>query len=84
MASTNSAQIVQTPCRVPIGFAVAPRTGATTQRAAACATCNLRGLCTPCCGLTRSEMDVAGRLVFNCLRCGGMRHAVDYGLQALR
>jgi CRP/FNR family transcriptional regulator len=30
-----------------------------------CSTCNLRELCVPCCGLTRSEMDVAERLVFN-------------------
>jgi CRP/FNR family transcriptional regulator len=30
-----------------------------------CSTCNLRELCPPCCGLTRAEMDVADRLVFN-------------------
>jgi CRP/FNR family transcriptional regulator len=30
-----------------------------------CSTCNLRELCLLCCGLTRSEMDVADRLVFN-------------------
>jgi len=30
-----------------------------------CSTCNLRELCPPCCGLTRPEMDVADRLVFN-------------------
>ena len=46
--------------REPTGSAVA-----SGSDVSACPACNLRGLCTPCCGLTRSEIDVAGRLVFN-------------------
>jgi CRP/FNR family transcriptional regulator, anaerobic regulatory protein len=30
-----------------------------------CSTCNLRELCLPCCDLTRSEKDLADRLVFH-------------------
>lgn len=45
--------------------AATPTSGTIAQCTAACLACNLRGLCAPCCGLTRSEMDVADRLGFN-------------------
>jgi CRP/FNR family transcriptional regulator len=51
--------------RAPIDSAVAPESGKIAQCRTMCSTCNLRDLCLPCCGLTRSEMNVADRLVFN-------------------
>ena len=65
MTVNISARIDLNRHRVPIGSAVAPGPGAMTQCAGACSNCNLRGLCTPCCGLTRSEMDVADLMVCN-------------------
>ena len=38
--------------------------GASELCATMCSNCNLRGLCLPCCGLTRSEQEIAERLVF--------------------
>ena len=51
--------------RAPIDAAMVPAPGEIAQCTTACSTCNLRELCVPCCGLTRSEMDVADRLVFS-------------------
>ena len=42
--------------------------GEIAQIRTVCSSCKLRELCVPCCGLTRSEMEVADRLVFNRLR----------------
>jgi CRP/FNR family transcriptional regulator len=39
--------------------------GEIAQCKTVCSTCNLRELCVPCCGLTRSEKDVAAGLVFH-------------------
>jgi len=76
MTASNSAKIDPNRRRVPIGTAVAPGAGAMTQCAADCSNCNLRGLCTPCCGLTRSEMDVAGLMV--CIRLHLRRGEILY------
>lgn len=51
--------------RVPINAAAAPKSGRIAQCTTMCSSCNLRELCVPCCGLTRSEMDVAGQVVFS-------------------
>jgi CRP/FNR family transcriptional regulator len=51
--------------RAPVDFAAAPESGNIAQCTSMCSTCNLRELCPPCCGLTRSALDVADRLVFN-------------------
>jgi CRP/FNR family transcriptional regulator, anaerobic regulatory protein len=48
----------------PIDSPAARTSDAIAQCATACSDCKLRGLCAPCCGLTRAEMDVADRLVF--------------------
>jgi len=65
MTTNTSVRIIPTRRRVPIDSATAPRSGKIAQCRTMCSTCNLRELCLPCCGLTRSEMDVADRLVFN-------------------
>jgi CRP/FNR family transcriptional regulator len=51
--------------RTPIDPAAGPESTKIAQCGTMCSTCSLRELCLPCCGLTRSEMDVADRLVFN-------------------
>jgi len=51
--------------RAPKNSAAVLAPGEIAQFTTMCSTCNLRELCPPCCGLTRSEMDVADRLVFN-------------------
>ena len=65
MTTNTSARIDPSRRRVPVYSAAAPRSGTIEQSTTVCSACNLRGLCTPCCGLTRSEMDVVDRLVFN-------------------
>jgi CRP/FNR family transcriptional regulator len=64
MTNNTSARIVRARRPAPIVAAAAPEPGAAAQCRTMCSTCNLRELCLPCCGLTRSEMDVADRLVF--------------------
>jgi CRP/FNR family transcriptional regulator len=63
----TSAALRSIPIRrcAPIDAAMVPAPGEIAQCGTACSTCNLRELCVPCCGLTRSEKDVAGRLGFN-------------------
>ena len=61
----TSARINPTRRGEPIDSPAARTSGAIAQRATACSDCKLRGLCAPCCGLTRAEMEVADRLVFN-------------------
>jgi CRP/FNR family transcriptional regulator len=65
LTTSTSARIVPARRRAPIDSAAAPEPGNIAQFKTVCSTCNLRELCLPCCGLTRSEMDVADRLVFN-------------------
>ena len=65
MATNTSARILRARRSEPVNASVAPEPGATAQCRTMCSTCNLRELCLPCCGLTRSELDVANRLVFN-------------------
>jgi CRP/FNR family transcriptional regulator, anaerobic regulatory protein len=65
VASDTSARIGPNRRRAPGDSAAAPTPGKITQSGTMCSTCNLRELCLPCCGLTRSEMDVADRLVFS-------------------
>src|SRR5450830_207898 len=50
--------------RTPIDSAAGPESTKIAQCGTMCSTCSLRELCLPCCGLTRSEMEVADRLVF--------------------
>ena len=51
--------------RASVESAVAPKADNIARVKTMCSSCNLRELCLPCCGLTRSQMDVANRLVFN-------------------
>jgi len=54
--------------RASIDSAAAPKSDDIAQCKTMCSTCNLRELCPPCCGLTRSEMDAADHLVFSRMR----------------
>jgi len=67
--TSNSRVRIFTPRRVaPIDRVAPPAAGTIAQCATVCSTCNLRELCVPCCGLTRSEMDRTDRLAFSRLR----------------
>jgi CRP/FNR family transcriptional regulator len=65
MRSNTSLRIVSARRIAPIDSAAAAKSGKVAQCRTLCSSCNLRELCPPCCGLTRAEMDVADRLVFN-------------------
>jgi CRP/FNR family transcriptional regulator len=65
MKSKRTETIIPVRRRTSIDSAVAPKEGNIAHLKSKCSTCNMRELCTPCCGLTQSEMDVADRLVFN-------------------
>ncbi len=65
MATNTSVRIIPARRRAPINSATASKSGTIAQFRTMCSTCNLRELCLPCCGLTRSELDVADCLVFN-------------------
>ena len=64
---TTSSPIRITPARrhAPVDPAVAPRPEKVASCETPCSSCNLRELCAPCCGLTRTEMDIADRLAFD-------------------
>ncbi len=68
MATKTNVRIIPARRRALAGSAAVSNPGNITYLKAICSTCNLRELCPPCCGLTRSEMDVANHLVFNRLR----------------
>ena len=68
MASKTSARMIRSRRRAPAAAAAAPESGKIAQCGTQCSSCNLRALCTPCCGLSRLEMEVADRLVFSRLR----------------
>jgi CRP/FNR family transcriptional regulator, anaerobic regulatory protein len=51
--------------RAPFDSPIVPKPGGIAQLKTTCSTCNLRELCPPCCGLTRSERDAADHLVIN-------------------
>jgi len=63
----HSKRVLQLPVRrrAPAGGAVVAVPGAIAQCRTTCLTCNLRELCTPCCGLSAGEREIAGRLVFH-------------------
>ena len=65
MRSNTLVRIAPAPRRVPIDSAAVPESGKLAQCRTMCSACNLRELCPPCCGLTRSEMHFADRLVLN-------------------
>jgi CRP/FNR family transcriptional regulator len=65
MTINTSVRIIPARRRAPIDSPVAPEPGVLSQCGTPCSTCNLRALCMPCCGLTRSEKEVADRLLFN-------------------
>jgi CRP/FNR family transcriptional regulator len=65
MISSTSERIVQARRRAPIDSAAAPRSGEIAQCRTMCSSCNLRELCVPCCGLSRSELGVTESLAFN-------------------
>jgi CRP/FNR family transcriptional regulator len=65
MATNTSVRIIPARGRTPINSAIAPKSGKVAQFRSICSTCNLRELCLPCCGLTRSEIDIANRVVFS-------------------
>lgn len=68
MTTDTAVRISPARRRAPIDRADAPEPGRIAQCNTLCSTCNLRELCVPCCGLTRSEREIANRLVFNRLR----------------
>lgn len=89
MTTNTSVRIIPAGRRAPIDSAAATAPGKIAQFRTMCSTCNLRELCLPCCGLTRSEMDVADRLVFNrsrvrrgeILYCSGDRFTSLYAVR---
>ena len=67
MTNSTSVKIKPVRRRTPVDTAAnnaSNGAGASALRATGCSSCNLRGLCAPCCGLTRDERDIADRLVF--------------------
>jgi len=65
MATKTPVRTILARSRAPVESAIAPKTGKVARFKSMCSTCNLRELCLPCCGLTRSEIDVANRAVFS-------------------
>ncbi len=65
MVTKTSVRIIPASRRASVDSAVAPKSDNIAHLKTMCATCNLRELCLPCCGLTRSQLDAAKRLVFN-------------------
>jgi len=62
MTIKRSIRTIASRRRAPIDSTAAPKSDKIEQVRTICSTCNLRALCVPCCGLTRSEMEVAERL----------------------
>ena len=65
MATEASGRIGRTRRRAPAASAVAHKSNNSAPIKAMCLTCNLRELCPPWYGLTRSEIEDASRLVFS-------------------
>jgi len=65
MTTKTSVRIISARRRAPADAAAVSKSGKVAQFSSTCSTCNLRELCLPCCGLTRSEIDVANRAVFS-------------------
>ena len=65
MTTNTTVRVLPARRRAPIDSAAVPAPGTIAQCKTTCSTCNLRELCRPCCGLTRSEMNLAERLVFS-------------------
>jgi len=63
MATNTPLRIISPLRRAPPDAAAALEPGEMARISTMCSTCNLRELCVTCCGLTRSEMDAADRLV---------------------
>ena len=68
MTTSPSVRISPARRRALIDPAAVPASGSVAQCKTTCLTCNLRELCAPCCGLDRSEMELANRLGFRRLR----------------
>ena len=68
MTTTTSARISRAECLSLARSAVVPTSDDILPFNRTCSTCNLRELCQPCCGLTRSEKDAADPAMFNRLR----------------
>ena len=81
--------MIPAPRRAPVESPAVPEAGDIAQCRTICSSCNLRELCLPCCALTRSEMDVADRLVFSrsrlrrgdCLYRAGERFSSLYAVR---
>jgi len=65
MKTSNPVSKLPARRRAPAGDAVVPAPGGIAQCRTTCLTCKLRELCTPCCGLSAREREIAGRLAFN-------------------
>jgi CRP/FNR family transcriptional regulator len=65
MATSTPVRIIPARRRAPIDSPTVPKSGGIAQLRTTCSTCNLRELCPPCCGLTRSERDAADHMVIN-------------------
>jgi CRP/FNR family transcriptional regulator len=68
MTTNNTVSTLSGRGRAPTGAAAVPAASEIAHCKTVCATCELRELCMPCCGLTPSEKKVADRLAFNRLR----------------
>lgn len=65
MKTHNNISTIPGRSRMPADVAAVPATSGIAHCKTMCATCELRELCVPCCGLTREQKDLASRLVFN-------------------
>ena len=68
MKTHNTISTIPGRRRLPADAATVPAASGIAHCKTVCATCELRELCVPCCGLTRPQKDVAERLVFHRLR----------------
>jgi CRP/FNR family transcriptional regulator len=68
MNNDNTVSIIPGRSRAPADAAALPAPGDIAHCRTVCATCELREVCLPCCGLTRAEMEIAERMVFTRLR----------------
>ena len=79
MTSKNTVSTLRGRNRATTGPGGVPASREIARCNTVCATCELRELCVPCCGLTRPQKDVAERLVFHRLRVRRGEHLYRTG-----
>ena len=65
MTTNSPVRIISARRGAPIDSVSVSVSGKIAPLRTACSTCSMRELCLPCCGMTRSERDVADQMVFN-------------------